>query len=315
MANLGYVQVTRECNQRCRFCSNPPSGRHASREALEQQIDALHARGCTGILLTGGEPTLHPDLPALVAHVTARGLPCRIITNGQHLAAGPALDALAAAGLRHVHLSRYSHRDEVQDFLTGTPGSGARAELALSRLGTHPAGITVDVNVVISRYNADHLDGLARHLTERHPHVRHVVWNLLDPSTDRVAAHPDVVPTLAALEVPLGRALHHLQDHGVTFRVERVPLCTLAEFAWAVTETRKLVKEEPRLVAFLDDRELVCQSGRAGWLRGKVAVCDVCRLDALCAGLDSLDRHYRSAELFPVFLDPAPLVRRIRSEP
>ena len=30
MANLGYVQVTRSCNQLCRFCSNPPTG-----EAIE----------------------------------------------------------------------------------------------------------------------------------------------------------------------------------------------------------------------------------------------------------------------------------------
>jgi radical SAM superfamily enzyme YgiQ (UPF0313 family) len=26
MANFAYIQITRECNRECLFCSNPPSG-------------------------------------------------------------------------------------------------------------------------------------------------------------------------------------------------------------------------------------------------------------------------------------------------
>jgi organic radical activating enzyme len=314
MAFLGYLQVTRECNQRCRFCSNPPSGRADPLPVLCAALDDLQARGCAGVILTGGEPTLHPDLPALVAQATARGLPCRIITNGQLLAEGPLLDALVDAGLRHLHLSRYTHRDDLADAITGTPGSGARAERALARIGRHPAGITVDVNVVICRQNADHLDGLARHLTARHPYVRHVVWNLLDPTADRVAASPDTVPRLADVEISLHRALHHLLALGRTFRVERVPLCRIAELAWAVTETRKLVKDEARVIRFLDDKGLVSQVGPGAWQRGKTAACAVCTLEPICAGLDSLDVHYAGSELYPVFLDPEPIRRRILSE-
>jgi len=314
MAHLGYLQITRECNQRCRFCSNPPTGRADPLSVLCAALDDLQARGCAGAILTGGEPTLHPDLPALVAHATKRGLPCRIITNGQRLAEGPLLEALVAAGLRHLHLSRTTHCNDLADAITGTPGSGVRAEQALARIGRHPAGITVDVNVVIHRQNADHLDGLARHLTARHPYVRHVVWNLLDPTTDRVAKNPDTVPRLADLEISLQRALHHLHALGRTFRVERVPLCRIAEFAWAVTETRKLVKEEPRVIRFLDDKGLVNQSGRAAWQRGKNDACAACTLEPICAGLDSLDRHYSGAELYPSFLDPEPIRRQILSE-
>lgn len=315
MANLGYLQITRECNQRCRFCSNPPTGQADPLPVLRAAIDDLQARGCTGLILTGGEPTVHPDLPALIAHATARGLPCRIITNGQRLAEGPLLDALVAAGLRHVHLSRYTHHHDLADAITDTPGSGARAERALARIGEHPAGITVDVNVVIHRQNADHLHELARHLTGRHPYVQHVVWNLLDPTTDRVAANPDTVPRLADLEISLHRALHHLEARGRTFRVERVPLCRIAEFAFAVTETRKLVKEEARVIRFLDAKGLVSQAGRAAWQRGKTAACAACTLEPICAGLDSLDVHYAGAELYPVFLDPEPIRRRVLAEP
>lgn len=342
MANLGYVQVTRECNQRCRFCSNPPSGRTASLADLKAQVDDLAARGCEGIILTGGEPTLLEELPELVAHVASLGLPPRIITNAQRLAEGPLLDRLMAAGLAHVHVSLYSCREEVQDGLTRNPGGFGRTLRALERLGERvadpgarpaprgdrPSGdggakgaagiaprLAVDLNVVMSHQNAGHLHEVAAFVLARLPFVRHVVWNNLDPSTDRVAEFPDTVPKLWELEVPLQRALGRLEAAGRSFRVERVPLCYLPGYEHASTETRKIVKEEPRLIHFLDDKALVCQHSRASWQRGKAEACAICRLDPICAGLDSLDVHYASAELAPVFLDPAPIVKRILQEP
>jgi MoaA/NifB/PqqE/SkfB family radical SAM enzyme len=316
MANLGYIQVTRECNQRCRFCSNPPSGKQTDLPRLCAQADELIGRGCEGIILTGGEPTLLEPLPELVAHVTARGVPARIITNGQRLAEGPLLDRLLAAGLRHVHLSLYSHREAVQDHLTRHPGGAARTRRALARLGRRQAASAdgvpaVDLNVVINHENADHLHRIAAFVADRLPFVRHVVWNNLDPSTERVQRFPETVPTLWELEVSLHRALRHLEAAGRTFRVERVPLCYLPGFEHVATETRKIVKDEPRLIHFLDDKALVCQHSRAAWQRGKAAACAACRLDPLCAGLDSLDVHYDSAALAPVFVDPAPIARRI----
>ena len=311
MANLGYVQITRECNQLCRFCSNPPSGRSATLSELRDQVDDLLGRGCDGVILTGGEPTLFEELPELVAHVTGRDAGCRIITNGQRLADGPLLDRLLRAGLGHVHVSLYSHRAEVQDMLTRNPGGWARVRQALARLGEHPLRPTVDLNVVINHYNADHLDGVATFVTRELPYVRHVVWNGLDPSMNRTDEFPDTVPKLWELEVPLLQALRILEAAEVTFRVERVPLCYLVEYAHVSTETRKIVKQEPRLIHFLDDKALVCQQDRQAWQRGKAAVCEQCSLDPICAGLDSMDDRYSSAELYPVFVDPATIVRRI----
>ncbi|MDY0000046.1 MAG: radical SAM protein [Polyangia bacterium] len=321
MANLGYIQVTRECNQRCLFCSNPPSGRLASLAQLKTQAEDLATRGCDGIILTGGEPTLFPELPALVSHVASLGLPPRIITNGQRLSDGQLLDELLEAGLAYVHLSLYSVRPELQDRLSGNPGGFDRAQKTLERLGervtrTRSVGpLVVDLNVVISRPTAGLVHEVAAFVTERLPFVRHVVFNNLDPSTDRVAANPDLVPRLFELELGLHRALGLLEAKGRSFRVERVPLCYLPDYEHVSTETRKIVKEEHRLIHFLDDKRLVCQQGRASWERGKAEACASCRLDPICAGLDSMDRHYSSAELAPVFLDPAPIVKRILDAP
>jgi len=312
MANLGYIQITRECNQLCRFCSNPPSGQTATTERIRTQVDDLLARGCDGLILTGGEPTLLPELPALISYVTCQGAPCRIITNGQLLAEGDLLERLVEAGLRHLHVSLYSHRADVQDKLTRNPGSWDRIQRTLRRLGAHPAGLTVDLNVVINHYNADHLHGVADYVIRQLPFVHHLVFNNLDPSMNRTAEFPDTIPNLWELEVSLLRALRTLDTAGVTFRVERVPLCYMVEYAHVSTETRKIVKEEPRLIHFLDEKRLVRQHDRAAWERGKAPQCLPCHLDAICAGLDSMDVHYSSKELYPVFADPAVIIRKIR---
>lgn len=311
MANLGYVQLTRACNQLCRFCSNPPSGLEIGLEDACRHVDDLRARGYDGVILTGGEPTLVPWLADVVRHAARSGLAPRIITNGQRLAEGPLLDELVAAGLGHAHASLYSADPAVHDALTRSPGSHERAVRAVLRMGER--GISVDVNCVIHRYNAGALDAFARFVTERLPPVRHLVFNNLDARMNRVAENPDTVPRLADLELSLARALRFLEGRGLTFRIERVPLCYMAEWAHCSTETRKLVKDEERIVHFLDAKGMVRQQ-RSAFVHGKADACRVCTLDPICAGLDGLGEAYDAAELYPVFLDPAAVAARVRAD-
>ena len=48
--------------------------------------------------------------------------------------------------------------------------------------------------------------------------------------------------------------MRFLHKEGRTFRVERVPLCYMTEFAHCSTETRKIVKGEERVGDKLDVR-------------------------------------------------------------
>jgi hypothetical protein len=169
------------------------------------------------------------------------------------------------------------------------------------------------VNCVINRYNAGALDALVRFVADRFPRVRHLVFNNLDARMNRVAENPDTVPGLVDFELSLARALRLAEARGLTFRVERVPLCYMAEWAHASTETRKLVKDEERIVHFLDGKGMVRQQASA-FVHGKADACRACRLDAICAGLDGLGEFRDGAELYPLFLDPAPIAAAIRAE-
>ncbi|EYF06313.1 radical SAM protein [Chondromyces apiculatus] len=316
MANIGYMQLVRHCNQYCRFCSNPETPYVLDLEAAQREIDDFVARSYFGIILTGGEPSLSPLVPEITRYAVERGLHVRMITNGSKIADEATARRFVEAGLRHYHVSIHSCRAEVEDFLTGVKGSFALAMRALENLGALDAedraaggpGVTVNINTVINAFNCDHLDENVRYFVGRFPFLRHFVWNNLDPSMGRAETNRDTAHRLRDFEVSLDGAMRFLAKEKRTFRVERVPLCFMAEFAHCSTETRKIIKGEERIVHFLDDKGTVRQTD---FRHPKAKACQQCTLNDICGGLFELGDWYDLDELAPVFVPKEPIIRRV----
>jgi MoaA/NifB/PqqE/SkfB family radical SAM enzyme len=309
VANLGYMQIVRHCNQYCRFCSNPSSGYMLDLETARREIDDFATRQYFGVILTGGEPSLSPLIPDITRYAVSKGLHVRMITNGSQLAKPGLAAQYVEAGLKHFHVSIHSVREGLEDFLTGVRGSFGLAMGALERLGE--AGATVNINTVINKLNADHLDENVKVLTARFPFISHQVWNNLDPSMGRAETNRDTAHRLADFELSLARAMRYLHASGRSFRVERVPLCFMTEFAHCSTETRKIVKGEERIVHFLDDKGTVRQTD---FVHAKSEACKSCSLDAVCGGLFELGEHYDLNELHPVFVSKDAVVAKVLAD-
>jgi MoaA/NifB/PqqE/SkfB family radical SAM enzyme len=306
MANLGYLQLTRNCLQHCRFCSNPPTGVDLGEEEMRRLIDRLVDLGYDGVILTGGEPTLSPLLMPALRYATEKGLYNRMITNGQSLADPEFFRKCVDSGLQHIHVSLHSYRQEVHDFITQYPRAWETLVQCLQNVPD--MGITCDINTVINSYNADHLHETVQWLCERFPFIRHFVWNNMDPDGNRAEENPDCIAMHHEFEASLRKAMDYLHRNGRTFRAERVPLCFMRGYAWASTETRKIIKEEERCIKFLDSKGFVQQQE---FLHGKGRSCDVCRWDGICAGMFSMARTFDERELSPVFEDPVPVVEAV----
>lgn len=304
------MQLVRHCNQYCRFCSNPSSGWVLDLDTAKKQVDDFADRGYFGIILTGGEPSLSPIVPEVSRYAVERKLHVRMITNGSQLAKPGLAQQYVDAGCTHFHVSVHSWREDLEDFLTGVRGSWAEAMKAIEHLGA--AGATVNINTVINKFNADHLDENVRYFVEHFPFIPHFVWNNLDPSMGRAETNRDTAHRLADFELSLARAMRFLHRAGKSFRVERVPLCYMTEFAHCSTETRKIVKGEERIVHFLDDKGTVRQTD---FTHPKSEVCEQCTLNDVCGGLFELGEHYDLAELYPVFVSKEDVVRKVLAEP
>jgi len=173
------ISVTDRCNLRCAYCLPPAGVRWRPRADLlsiteiVRVVEVAAGLGIRKIRLTGGEPLVRPDLPALV-----RAIACvpgieeiSLTTNGMLLEklAAP----LAEAGLKRVNVSLDTLDPEKFRRLTrfGNIERVWRGIEAAERAGLAPIKLNT---VAIRGMNDDELLDLAR-LTLAHPwHVRFI---------------------------------------------------------------------------------------------------------------------------------------------
>ncbi len=98
--------IIRRCNLACGYCTEyDKTSSPIAFEILEQRLRKLKGLGTFGISLTGGEPTMHPDLPRLVRKCRQLGfLRTGMISNGL-LLRPQLIQALNEAGLQEMQIS------------------------------------------------------------------------------------------------------------------------------------------------------------------------------------------------------------------
>jgi len=129
------------CNAACSFCAQRLERHHGARNdpklSLEQWRDLVRqgiALGLSRIIVSGGEPTLYPNIVPLVRFCKEHDLKVTLNTNGIDIQEELAR-SLADAGLDNCMVSLYSHDPNVHDELKGVPGAyqGAMKTIDLLR--------------------------------------------------------------------------------------------------------------------------------------------------------------------------------------
>jgi MoaA/NifB/PqqE/SkfB family radical SAM enzyme len=103
---LAPMVIIRRCNLSCGYCSEYDKvSDPIPTEVLEQRLQKLKSLGTFGISLTGGEPTLHPDLTRLIRKCRdLRFFRTGMISNGFFLRPD-LIEALNQAGLQEMQIS------------------------------------------------------------------------------------------------------------------------------------------------------------------------------------------------------------------
>jgi len=82
---VSTVLFFRGCNLRCPYCHNPDIVLNRLPYIPFSEIDAFlekRKKVITGVVLSGGEPTLHADLPKIVEKIRLKGFLIKLDTNG-----------------------------------------------------------------------------------------------------------------------------------------------------------------------------------------------------------------------------------------
>ncbi|MBI3183944.1 MAG: radical SAM protein [Myxococcales bacterium] len=137
-ARPAYVvlQLTRRCNLRCSFCDFYREPTRPAEELSAERVGELSKRlgelGTCIVCVSGGEPTIRADLPAMTRLIARQHFPT-LITNGWFMTAERAR-SLFEAGMQEISVSLDYADPNRHDSRRGIRGSWARAIAALRHL-------------------------------------------------------------------------------------------------------------------------------------------------------------------------------------
>lgn len=149
-----WIRLTRICNQKCIFChdrENQGGGVLSSSEILDD-LKKGRDKQCTRVVLSGGEPTLHPKLPQIIEKAKSLGYDhVQIISNGRMFFYEDFARKLKMAGLDEVTLSLHSHLKRPFEQISQVKGSYHQAMKGLVNVLKN--GFIVSVDIVINKIN------------------------------------------------------------------------------------------------------------------------------------------------------------------
>lgn len=201
------ISVTDRCNFRCQYCMPLdglpwlPKQEILRYEEIAEVVRQLAPLGLRRLRITGGEPTIRPQLPTLVRML--REIPgvedIALSTNGVKL---PEMSStLAEAGLDRVNISADSLR---ADRVVAIARRDLKFDLVRSATAAQAAGLgPIKINVVVMRgINDDEVAAFAA-LTRVHPwHVRFIelmpVGELRELTWDHVVPSAEILNRLEA---------------------------------------------------------------------------------------------------------------------
>src|SRR5262245_1646608 len=227
------LSVTDHCNLRCVYCmplrglSFVPSDELLSAAEIELVVHAAVSVGFRKVRLTGGEPTLRPDIVDIVRRIAAvPGVEDVAMTTNAILLPRLATP-LKQAGLRRLNI----HLDTINpERLKHLMRFGTLHEIEAGIAAAESAGLVpIKINCVVTRdYNDEDVVGLARRALERGWHVRFIELMPLGAGEMAHVALSQFVPsaeTRARIERELGALValprRNLSDESRNFRFEK----------------------------------------------------------------------------------------------
>lgn len=239
-----WVRLTSYCNNRCVFCLDTAAhnGTYRSLFEIEKEIVEGRVAGATRLILSGGEPTIHPNFVELIRFGSRLGYArVQTVTNGRLFAYPDFLRHCLDAGLGEITFSVHGHRAELHDALVGVPGAFDQEVRGIEAALTDGRPI-VNIDVCLNRENVRHLGALVDRfvaLGVREFDLLHIIPFGRAYDNGRASLFYDLEEAMPAIREVLKRS----EDPGLQIWFNRFPPPYLEDYEHLIQDPHKLHDE------------------------------------------------------------------------
>jgi MoaA/NifB/PqqE/SkfB family radical SAM enzyme len=180
--SVALFRFGEQCNNRCPMCSNTGEASlffHSTAE-LVRRAGFLHSCGFPRVMVTGGEPTIHPGFWTIIERLAADAMVWDINTHGRTFSREGFARRAAEMGLERAIVSLHSFDAATSAAIFGVDRQAHEETVAgVDRL--LDAGVGVMLNCVLTRLNLPRLEEDLREGARRYG--RRVAFKFVFPST------------------------------------------------------------------------------------------------------------------------------------
>ena len=299
------VSLNTSCNQDCLFCQNKDNYSEDSdiEEVKKNIINALK-RGNIILFSGGGEPTMYDNLIELIRFAKESGaVRVGLETNGVKLSNLDYVKKLKNAGLDYINVSLHSHKAEVSDLITNTPGTFEKTIMGIKNIGL--VGIELSVIMhTITKYNYKDLVDFVKFVHNNFK-FKELAFGFVRPKLSKKSGR-DIAVRYMDAELYIHKALEYCEENNIkcSFSIGfSPPLCYLQGHEHYSQDVRNYVLFDRRV--FEEDAKL--------YEKTKFKVCDYCLLKNMCPGVPKqYVELFGDSEFYPVFLEEKFIVNKVK---
>jgi MoaA/NifB/PqqE/SkfB family radical SAM enzyme len=160
-----WIRLTRRCNNNCIFCldKEAQNGSFIDLDTIKLQLRQGREQGIKKLILSGGEPTLHPDYLKIVKFASGIGYKgIQTVSNGRMFAYKGFLQKAVANGLTETTFSMHGHTGELYERQSQVKGSFEQALRGLLN-ALNTKGLVVNIDIVLNKINYKYLEDIIRY--------------------------------------------------------------------------------------------------------------------------------------------------------
>ena len=230
------VKVGFACNNHCDFCvqwDKRLKYKPRTKAEIEKILSDEFTNGCRGVVFTGGEPTVHPDLLECIAYAKNIGYQeIQIQSNGRKFSDMAFLEQLIAFGVTEFSPSIHWFHAETHDRLVSSPGAWKEVIEGIRNL--RKLNQRIIINSVITEGNFREIPALAMLLVKLWVSQYQFAFVHILGSAEK--NKKTVVPRKTEAMPYIKKALDIGREAWVICMTEAIPFCLMQGYEWAIAE-------------------------------------------------------------------------------